>query len=488
MRIQSVKALKFIAGLFLVIVPGILLSNLHAGESIKRRVLVLPFDNVLKDKNYQWMSDSIAENLKTELLKTGRFEVLDVTLLRKIDANIQFANLDAKNASGIAARLNCEVAIVGRYSIKKTDGAQIVSFEADGVDALESKSVVIKQVNAPVNAEIFDTVSKLAVSISDELNQKLQPLDASEFKRDNKLEKLIYRLEHPPIGFLDSIRVGNLRLQPAFDIDTFEYDVTLSYEEAAENKTIEFSYEYWGKRLNPHITSQGMQCGAEQCTVSAENPALTLAFDPKPGARQYRIRFHYPDARGPIIARYWATAGYPYMTSLSILGMSNPEALDQGSALPLGSMRGVANLELGLLPGRWQILPRQVRWAVIAQSFYSRGDFAQYDQANPASVPVQLFSVGGGLRLDRVLTFGKRYSMAPFFAVGLHYQKYFQDFPANALNTISVNPEIGLSQYYRAPAKSPWYYVFTAAAGSFLYSGQNLAYIRVNIGIEYVIK
>lgn len=475
-------------GLILVTVTGTTLSNLHAAEGLKRRVLVLPFDNILKNKNYQWMSDSIAENLKTELLKTGRFEVLDVTLLRKIDANIQFANLDAKNASGIAGRLNCEVAIVGRFSIKTAGGEQIVNFEADGVDALESKSVVIKQESAPVNAEIFDTVSKLAVSISDELNQKLQPLDASEFKRDNKLEKLIYRLGHPPVGFLDSIRVGNLRLQPAFDIDIFEYDVNLSYEEAAENKTIEFSYEYWGKRSRPHIASQGMHCNAEQCTVASENPVLTLAFDTKPDARKYRIRFHYPDARGPIIARYWATAGYPYMTSLSILGMSNPTALDQGSALPLGSMRGIANLELGLMPGRWQILPRQVRWAVVAQSFYGRGDFAQYDQANPATVSVQLFSVGGGLRFDRIWTWGKRYSMAPFFAVGLHYQKYFRDFSAHALNTISVNPEIGLSQYYRAQAKSPWYYVFTAAAGSFLYAGQNLAYFRVNIGIEYVIQ
>lgn len=65
------------------------------------------------------MSDSISENLKTELLKSGRFEILDVTLLRKIDPQIQFANLDAGNASAFALRLNCEVAIVGRYTVKK---------------------------------------------------------------------------------------------------------------------------------------------------------------------------------------------------------------------------------------------------------------------------------------------------------------------------------------------------------------------------------
>ena len=115
-----------------------------SAAELKRRVLVLPFDNTLKNKNYNWMSDSIAQNLKDDLLKSERFEVLDVTLLRKIDPNMKFQNLDAKNASAVAARLNCEVAVVGRFSVRKEGKKEIVTFEADGVDALETQTVVVK--------------------------------------------------------------------------------------------------------------------------------------------------------------------------------------------------------------------------------------------------------------------------------------------------------------------------------------------------------
>lgn len=459
-------------------------APLGAANVLKRRVLVLPFDNIQKNKDYAWMSDSIAENLKTELLKTGRFEVLDVTLLRKIDPTMQFANLDVQKATRMAGRLNCEVAIIGRFKVATKNGEPVVNFEAEGVDALEAKSVVVKNEDAAGGAEMFDTVSQLAVTISDRLSQKLEPLDASEFKRDNKLELLIYRLEHPPVGFLDALRIKNLVLRPAFDIDRFEYDVHLSYEQVAENPTLEFEYDYWGKRRTPVITGTGVACDKTACKPASENPVLTVADENKPDAQKYVVRFHLPDARGPIIARWWATAGYPYMTSLS----ANPAALDQSSTLPLDSLRGVAQLELGLLPGRWQKIPYGIRWAVAAQSFYGRGDFPQFDKNNPATLSIHLFSVGGGFRFDRVFSLNKRYSFAPFFGIYSQYQKYFREWNTSVLNTVAMQGEIGLNQYYRSAPKSPWHYTLTLAAGTFFYEGQSLSYARIAVGVEYVIR
>lgn len=468
------KALLLAAALF---------TPLGAAGTLKRRVLVLPFDNSQKNKDYAWMSESIAENLKTELLKTGRFEVLDVTLLRKIDPNMQFANLNAQTATKLAGRLNCEVAIVGRFSTATKNGAPIVTFEADGVDALQGRSVVVKKEDAPVNAEIFDTVGHLAVSISDELNQKLEPLDASDFKRDNKLELLIYRLEHPPVGFLDDLRIKNLTLRPAFDIDRFEYDVYLNYEQVDENAMLAVEYDYWGKRREALISATGMTCLKDACKPMAENPVLTIADDLKPEAK-YIVRFHLPDPRGPIVARWWATAGYPYMTSFS----ANPTALDQGSTLPLGSMRGVAQLELGLLPGRWQKNPYDIRWAIVAQSFYGQGNMPQYDANNTPALSIQLFSIGGGLRFDRLFFFGKRYSLAPFLGLNAQHQRYFRDANSEGLSTLAFQPEMGLNQYYRSAPKSPWYYTMTVAAGTFFYAGQSLSYARVAVGVEYVVR
>lgn len=457
-------------------------------ETLKRRVLVLPFDNLQNNKNFNWMSDSMADNLKAELLKTDRYEVLDVTLLRKIDAGMQFANLTPQNAAAFAKRLNCEVAVIGRFSVSKKDQQQMVRIEAEAVDALEDISVVTKNEETATGGEIFDTLSKLALNISDELNQKLRPLDASEFKRDNKLELLIYRLEHPPKGFLDSLSIKNLVLRPAFDIDRYEYDVYLNYEEAAENKTIRFTYEYLRKRLAPYITTTGLKCTGEECVAESTEPVLNLAYSEKPDAIKYTVRIHYPDPRGPVLARWWVTAGYPYMTSLSVAGMSNPAALTAGSGFTFDAMRGYATLEAGILPGRWQFLPAKMRWALATQYTYGSGDAAQYLADNPTKARISLLSIGGGLRFDRPFDFGKRYSLSPVIGVYVQYQNFFRDLSSGAYSIMAINPEIGLNQYYRLGQKSPWHLMLSLMAGSYLYQGQNLTYFRASLGVEYVIK
>jgi TolB-like protein len=459
-----------------------------SAAELKRRVLVLPFDNTLKNKNYNWMSDSIAQNLKDDLLKSERFEVLDVTLLRKIDPNMKFQNLDAKNASAVAARLNCEVAVVGRFSVRKDGKKEIVTFEADGVDALEAQTVVVKNTEAPINAEIFDTVDKLAQSISDELATKLRPLDAASFKRNNKLEILIRRLENPPKGFFDDLQIIGLKLNPAFDIDTFEYEVAMTYDDMKEFPKVKFEYQYWGDRKTPVVTTEKLDCKNEDCTITGHLPVLKLAASKKPDAVSYTLRFRTPDPRGPIIGRWWVTAGYPYMKSFAVAGQSNPDAIEPGSKLQLDAMKGFGFLEAGIVPGRWQFLPWNVRYALTMQAGYGQGEMAQYLPDNPTKVKIQLLTVGGGVRLDRLFQLGRVYSLAPYIGYTTHYQRYFRQIDTGFLQTVGFAPEAGLNQYFRLGRRSPWQLMFTLAAGSYIYSGQSLFYGRVALGVEYVIK
>lgn len=466
----------------------ILLTSSLAAAELKRRVLVLPFDNTLKNKNYNWMSDSIAQNLKENLVKSGRFEVLDVSLLRKIDANMKFANLDARNASAFATRLNCEVAIVGRFTVTREGNKETVSFEADGVDALERQSVVVRKEDAAVNAKIFDIIGKLALSISDELVAKLQPLDAENFKRDNKLEKLIRRLEHPPIGFLDDLQIVGLKLTPAFDIDVFEYEISMTYDDMKEFRKFHYEYQYWGDRKNPHLTTEGLDCQAEYCEINGPAPVIKFAMSPKPYAVAYTVRFKTPDPRGPIVARWWIATGYPYMKSFNVLGQSSPSVIDQGSKLQLAALRGYGFFEAGLMPGRWQFLPWQIRWALIMQASYGQGDMAQYLADNPTKARIHMLTLGGGVRIDRQIPVGRIYSFAPFIGYTTHYQRYFRQIDYGFLQTVGFAPEIGVNNYFRLGRRSPWHLMVTLAAGSYIYSGENLTYFRAALGVEYVIK
>lgn len=341
---------------------GLLLALCIAGSlsaaELKRRVLVLPFDNVQHDRDFSWLSDSIAENLKNNLLKSNRFEVLDVTLLRKIDPAVDFRNLTAENATAFAKRLNCEVAVVGRFNIRKTGKETLLAIETDGVDALETKAVVAKRNEAHADAALFDVVEKLAAEISEELTQKLAPLDADNFKRDNKLEKLIRRLEKPPTGFLDELAIETLRFEPEFDIDMFEYAIRLNYRDADRYPKFRVSYQYWGKRFEPGMAgSKDLKCAADICTITGPNPVLELTKTAQDKTLVYRVRIELPDPRGPIIARWWVTAGYPYLTSASALGQASPTAIEPDSKLELGAMREWRISKQALFPAAGRSYP-----------------------------------------------------------------------------------------------------------------------------------
>lgn len=481
----------FLPGLVLALLG---MNSLSAGETLKRRVLVLPFDNTLKNKNYAWMSDSISENLKADLLKTGRFDVLDVTLLRKIDPGIQFANLDPKNASAFAQRLNCEVAIVGRFSVRKIDRKkEVVAFEAEGVDALEKKSVVVKNEETVINAEIFDTVDKLAASISDELNQKLPLLDAASFKRDDRLERLIRRLENPPTGFLDSFTFGvapgspPVKFVPEFDIDSFEYDAYMNYDQAEGMQTYALEYQYWGKRLKPSVSVNAGECTDDKCRFTSRNPILVFAKSAIEKNISYEIKIHLPHPKGPVVSRWWLTAGYPYTKSLSLLGHKNPEALLLDGGIPFDAMRGYAHFEMGFGTERLQF-GGGFKWALVTQLFYGQGNLPQFATDSGYTALVHMASAGGGLRIDRPTFFGTRYGLSPFIGFYAHYQRFFRELSGGGLNAMALVPEIGINQYFRFGYKLRWRWVLTLAAGSFVYSGQNLSYARASVGVEYAFR
>ncbi len=151
-------------------------------------------------------------------------------------------------------------------------------------------------------------------------------------------------------------------------------------------------------------------------------------------------------------------------------------------------MRGYGFLEAGVMPGRWQFLPWQIRYAFTLQASYAQGDMSQYLADNPTKAGIQMVSVGGGLRVDRLYQLGRIYSIAPFMGYTTHYQRYFRQIDTGFLQTAGFSPEFGVNNFFRLSRKSPWHLMVTVAAGSYLYAEQNLTYFRAGVGIEYVIK
>jgi hypothetical protein len=180
-------------------------------------------------------------------------------------------------------------------------------------------------------------------------------------------------------------------------------------------------------------------------------------------------------------SRFWASAGFPYMKSLPFPNNSNPTVMVADGPPPLDAMRGFAALEVGFSPAHYQ-LPAGIHWSLATQYFYGRGDFPQVHQD---AVPVNLLSMGGGLRFDRPFMIGGWYGISPVVGFYVHYQRFFRSFGESSLNAMALVPEVGFNQYIRLGKKEQWRLLLSVMAGGFFYNLQNLSYLRVSVGVEY---
>lgn len=465
------------------------------------------------------MKESISDNLKEKLTKTNRFDVMDVQLLRQINPGIQFADLTEKEVTPLARKLNCEAAIIGRYIIKQKGDAFNALIQIEAVNAVSNESIVIKSEYADLDGEIFKRVENLAKTVAGEFVAKLPAVSAAKNTRSNSLEKMIYRIEHPPKGYLDTLGFSvpglnekdskKVRFKPEFDIDIFEYELYLP----EETKQVEYRYDTWGRTFTPHITAGAENCVQNQCVIKNDEVEILISETQNRSANTanaqpgkvgseaskesviYKIRVYRKPPPGPILGRWWINGGYPYTMSFSFINPDgNPDALTSGGGFPFDSLAGVFSVETGFAPGRWQ-LPGGINWSLVAQFQYARGDVLlgsgnSTDSGISASmnVTVDMFSMGGGLRIDRPFKIGNIYEISPMIGFNVHYQIFSHADSGSTFSMTGLNPEAGIIQYFRLGANSKWKISLTAVVGSYLYENQNSGYIRANVGVEYAIQ
>ena len=68
--------------------------------------------------------------------------------------------------------------------------------------------------------------------------------------------------------------------------------------------------------------------------------------------------------------------------------------------------------------------------------------------------------------------------------VGLHYQRFYRTF-STGTSALVFAPELGVNNYYSHPSLGRYQVLGSVVGGSYIYSGQNLTYVRFNLGVEY---
>jgi TolB-like protein len=142
---------------------------------INRRVLILDFVNTQKAVDFSYLENSIPDSLLSPLDKTRSFEILKRSLWKDLVDQEKFKPADAYNESkAILAGKACgaDVVVIGSF-VALNDRIRIF---ARAIELSSGRIMVSRDISAPLDNYIFETISKLTDEISVEMKEKLPPL------------------------------------------------------------------------------------------------------------------------------------------------------------------------------------------------------------------------------------------------------------------------------------------------------------------------
>jgi len=168
---------------FLLMLTAHEIGAIESG-AIPRRVLILPLENVTQSKEHDWMRQSLADNLKTQIIKTKKFDVLDAKTAAEIFPEVRMDSLSRAEAVKLATRLNCEAVTQGRFIVQ---GGRF-RLEMEAADAGTGNSIGAEKADGKLDGSMFVTIDTVVDTLTADMVAKAPALPASEIRRDTQVE------------------------------------------------------------------------------------------------------------------------------------------------------------------------------------------------------------------------------------------------------------------------------------------------------------
>lgn len=163
----------------------LLLTNLSAADLVKRRVLILDFENVSKNANYEYLKESLADNLRTELIKTNKFDLMDQRTFDTLMPKTATAKLSVEAASKLALEVNCEAVVIGKF----ITAGNTIRINAEAIDALAAKTVAAEKADGSLSSEVFKTIDAVVSPLAAGMASRLSDVDLAQIKRRKDTEE-----------------------------------------------------------------------------------------------------------------------------------------------------------------------------------------------------------------------------------------------------------------------------------------------------------
>ena len=156
-------------------------------------MLLLDFSNVSKNANYEYLKESLADNLKTELIKTQKFEVIDQRTFEQLFPGVLTnSKLTPESATQLALDANCEAVVFGKFVV----AGKNIRINAQAIDALTAKPVAAEKADGSVSSEVFQTIDAVVNPLTAGMVANLGAIERDKVNRKKEVEEKIASMDN----------------------------------------------------------------------------------------------------------------------------------------------------------------------------------------------------------------------------------------------------------------------------------------------------
>lgn len=153
-------------------------NKAESGEKlVPRRVLILEFQNLNQNPDYDYLSVSIAETMSGKLGDTSQFEILPSTTARK--GVKKGESFNEETAVRVGRQAKADVVVIGAFAVSQSQ-LQIIS---RAVDVSQNRVVITNIKEAETNSGLFAKINETSREMAAKMARELPPLPQSVIVR-----------------------------------------------------------------------------------------------------------------------------------------------------------------------------------------------------------------------------------------------------------------------------------------------------------------
>ncbi len=166
--------------LFFSLLPFGSIASEPGNQRIKRKVLLLDFQNTAKNASYDYVKKQISDNIKAELQKTDKLILIDQKTFEKLHPNLLIPKLTQAEAAELAEVAGCEAVVIGKFLTTPNR----LRIQAQLVDAVTGEVLLSEKAEGEIATKVSESIDLVVKPLSTGMDETIPALESRRSPAD----------------------------------------------------------------------------------------------------------------------------------------------------------------------------------------------------------------------------------------------------------------------------------------------------------------